>query len=86
VQVSLSDGVELHVEVFGEGRPVLWLPGGPGLSNYLEPVARELSGFRHILPDPRGTGRSGGGPHSLEVALTDLEDLRRNLGIRQWPW
>ncbi len=80
----MSDGIELHVDTFGNGPPLLWLPGGPGLGNYLQPVATEIRGFRNVLPDSRGTGRSQGHPHGLAVALRDLEDLRQALGIERW--
>lgn len=80
----MSDRVELHVELFGNGPPILWLPGGPGLNNYLHPVARAFPGFRSVLPDPRGTGRSQGQAHSLAVALQDLEDLRQALDLDRW--
>lgn len=80
----MADGVELDVELLGDGPPVVWLPGGPGLENYLRPVAAALPGFRHVLADPRGTGRSAGGPHPLTVAVQDLEDLRRALSVDRW--
>ena len=80
----MSDGVQLHVDVVGNGPPILWLPGGPGLDNYLRPVADALPGFLHVLPDPRGTGRSQGRPHGLAVAVHDLEDLRRSLEVERW--
>ena len=80
----MSDGIELQVDTVGSGPPVLWLPGGPGLDNYLHPVAQALPEFANVLPDPRGTGRSGGGPHNLADAIRDLEDLRRALAIGRW--
>lgn len=80
----MSDGVELHVVRQGDGPQVLWLPGGPGLDNYLAPVARDIAGLRHIAADPRGTGSSAGGPHDLRVAVRDLEDLRRALHLDAW--
>jgi proline iminopeptidase len=80
----MADGIELHLETFGTGRSVVWLPGGPGLNNYLGPVAKAMSGFRNILADPRGTGSSEGQPHGLGVAIQDLEDLRRALGLDSW--
>jgi len=43
-----------------------------------------MPGLRHILPDPWGTGRSEGMPHSLAVAVDDLEDLRCRLDIERW--
>ena len=80
----MSDGIELQVDTVGSGPPVLWLPGGPGLNNYLHPVADAFLGFSNVLPDPRGTGRSEGGPHNLEDAIRDLEDLRHALGHDRW--
>jgi len=80
----MSDGIELHVDIVGDGPPILWLPGGPGLSNYLHPVAQAFPDFSNIVPDPRGTGRSKGQPHSLAVAIQDLEDLRQTLGFDRW--
>lgn len=82
--MAMSDGVELHVDIVGNGPPILWLPGGPGLDNYLHPVARAFPGFQNVLPDPRGTGRSQGQPHGLAVAVHDLEDLRQALELERW--
>jgi pimeloyl-ACP methyl ester carboxylesterase len=55
-----SSGVELHVEVHGDGDPVLLLHGWPddaGLWRHQVP-ALTAAGFRVITPDLRGFGRS----------------------------
>ncbi|WP_102125730.1 alpha/beta fold hydrolase [Deinococcus planocerae] len=77
-------GAVLHVAQHGEGPPLLLLNGGGGCPNYLTPVAELLPGFRRVLPDPRGTGESTGGPHELATALTDLEAVREALGLERW--
>jgi pimeloyl-ACP methyl ester carboxylesterase len=56
-----SSGVGLHVEVHGDGDPVLLLHGWPddaGLWRHQVP-ALTAAGFRVIAPDLRGFGRSG---------------------------
>jgi pimeloyl-ACP methyl ester carboxylesterase len=56
-----SNGVELHVEVHGQGDPVLLLHGWPddaGLWRHQVPALTE-AGFLVIAPDLRGFGRSG---------------------------
>jgi pimeloyl-ACP methyl ester carboxylesterase len=54
------DGVELHVEVAGEGPPVLLVHGFPDSGrlwrNQLGPIVD--AGFTAIVPDLRGMGRS----------------------------
>ena len=55
-----SNGVELHVEVHGQGDPVLLLHGWPddaGLWRHQVPALTE-AGFLVIAPDLRGFGRS----------------------------
>lgn len=55
------DGVVLNVHTSGQGQPVLWLHGGgPGASGYTSfgqslPL---LTGYRHVVPDLPGFGRS----------------------------
>lgn len=80
-----SDGVALAVRVSGspDGRPTLQLSGGPGAVNYL-PDAPDGAGVRLHSPDPRGVGGSGGGPHDIGTALTDLEEVRRDAGVERW--
>lgn len=74
----------LHLSGRGDGPPLLLLSGGVGCPNYLAPVAEVLPGFRCLLPDPRGTGRSTGGVHGLTTALSDLEAIREALGLDRW--
>ena len=88
--VSVPGG-SLHYTIRGQGEPVLVLSGGPGFAgDYMAPVAAELSSsHRTILPDQRGTGRSrleklDETSLTVELAVADLERLRRELGIATW--
>ncbi|MFG1909753.1 alpha/beta fold hydrolase [Kribbella sp. NPDC048928] len=76
--------VELHVGVTGEGRDVVVLTGGPGCVQYLERDEISPAGHRAWYPEPRGVGRSGGGPHSIERAIADLEGIRVAVGVDRW--
>lgn len=78
------DGVELHVGVTGEGPDVVVLSGGPGCVQYLERDDIVLPGFRAWYPEPRGVSRSGGGPHTMEQAIADLEAIRVAAGVDNW--
>jgi proline iminopeptidase len=82
--VRAADGTALHVGVHGEGPDVLVLSGGPGCVHYLEHDHLGPAGHRAWFPEPRGVGRSGGGPHSMAQAVADLEDVRRAGGIDRW--
>jgi pimeloyl-ACP methyl ester carboxylesterase len=56
-----ANGIELHVEVHGDGDPVLLLHGWPddcGLWRHQVP-ALTAAGYRVITPDLRGFGQSG---------------------------
>lgn len=83
-QISVRDGVSLHVGVTGHGHDVAVLSGGPGCVHYLADERLAPRGLRAWFPDPRGVGRSGGGPHGMTQAIADLEDLRVDLGIERW--
>ena len=89
--LSVSD---LHTIVYEEvgnpdGRPALFLHGGPGVG--ISPDYRRFfdpEHYRTILVDQRGAGRST--PHS-EIRenttwdiVEDLEKLRSHLGCRDW--
>lgn len=70
----------------GSGPPVVWCHGGPGLWDYLGPVASMtndlVTSYRY---DQRGCGRSsGGGPHTLARSLQDLDALRLRWGFSRF--
>ena len=86
MRVDLADGVGLHVEELGDGRPLIVLHGGPGVDHtmfrpYLDPLADDL---RLLYVDERGQGRSDRvDPRtlSLEVFAQDVDRLAEALGL-----
>ncbi|WP_340538882.1 alpha/beta fold hydrolase [Nocardioides sp. GXZ039] len=80
------DDVDLHVGAAGpiQGPDLLLLTGGPGCVQYLERADLGPPGFRCWYPEPRGVGRSGGGPHTIERAIADLEAIRVAVGVDAW--
>jgi proline iminopeptidase len=78
------EGADLHVGVTGEGPDVLVLSGGPGCVHYLEREDLAPRSHRSWYPEPRGVGRSSGGPHTMERAVADLEAIREEVGVRRW--
>lgn len=85
--VKSKDGVAIHVTEYGSGKPVVLLSGGPGFNpGYLEPLWKNLPGYRCIVPDQRGTGQSVGlniDTVSMTVAnyVEDLEAIREHLNL-----
>jgi proline iminopeptidase len=93
--LDVGDGQQIYWECAGnpDGRPVLYLHGGPGSGctpgnrRYFDPAI-----YKIILTDQRGCGRSR--PHvgkatDLEINTTthliaDLERLREHLRIDRW--
>lgn len=89
--LAVGDGHEIHWQTSGnpEGRPVVWLHGGPGSS--ASPLHRRLFDpalFWVIQFDQRGCGRSrpAGAIHDNETAdlISDIERLRIHLGVTTW--
>jgi proline iminopeptidase len=89
--LKVSDRHDLYYEEVGnpQGRPVVFLHGGPG--GGCNPLARRFydpAFYRIILFDQRGAGQST--PHAaLEENTTwdlvaDIERLRAMLGIERW--
>ncbi|NKY88283.1 prolyl aminopeptidase [Nocardia veterana] len=93
--LDVGDGQHIYWEESGnpEGKPVVFLHGGPGGGT--GPTHRQFfdpAAYRIVLFDQRGCGRST--PHvadgaSLEVNTTwhlvaDIERLRGHLGIDRW--
>jgi pimeloyl-ACP methyl ester carboxylesterase len=64
--ISLVDDLPVYYESFGEGRPIVFLPGwgnanGEGRDVH-EPVFAEREGWRRIYLDPPGTGNTPSRP------------------------
>jgi pimeloyl-ACP methyl ester carboxylesterase/quercetin dioxygenase-like cupin family protein len=87
VEQLVVDGAELHVEVAGEGRPLV-LVHGLGLSGALWSPVRDALGSSHrlVLVDLRGAGRSRElEQHELSLArwAQDLGAVVRALGLER---
>lgn len=82
--VQADDETSLHVGVTGSGPDVVVLSGGPGCVHYLENDDIAPRGMRAWYPEPRGVGRSAGGPHTMVEAVADLEAVRHAAGVDRW--
>ncbi len=94
--LPVGNGHEIYWETSGnpDGRPVVFLHGGPGAGTTAQ--HRRLfdpDRYRIVLFDQRGCGRSR--PHAAEPTadlstnttwhlVADIEKLRSHLGIRAW--
>lgn len=84
--VRLADGAALWTTVSGIGPPVVCCHGGPGLWNYLEPLASLIDdAFTVVRFDQRGCGRSSGeGRFTIAQAVDDLDQLRAAMAVDRW--
>lgn len=93
--LAVGDGQSVYWEVSGnpDGKPVVFLHGGPGGGT--APFHRQFfdpAAYRIVLFDQRGCGRST--PHLADDAslehnttghlIADIEALREHLGIARW--
>ncbi|QBJ94938.1 prolyl aminopeptidase [Rhodococcus sp. ABRD24] len=93
--LEVGDGQRVYWEVSGnpDGKPVVFLHGGPGGGTH--PAHRQFfdpGAYRIVLFDQRGCGRST--PHVADGAdlsvnttghlIADIETLRGHLGINRW--
>ncbi|MEU1438424.1 alpha/beta hydrolase [Streptomyces sp. NPDC005786] len=82
---SAPDGTRLAYRTYGEGEPVLCVPGGPADSRYLGELGGLSAHRRLIVPDLRGTGRSAvpedTATYRCDRLVDDIEALRRHLGL-----
>ncbi|MFE9498921.1 alpha/beta fold hydrolase [Streptomyces collinus] len=84
---TAHDGTELAYHVFGDGPPVVCLPGGPQDSAYLGELGGLSAHRQLVMLDLRGTGRSA---MPADVAscrcdrlVDDVEALRECLGLER---
>ncbi|MDX2936801.1 alpha/beta fold hydrolase [Streptomyces ipomoeae] len=82
---SAHDGTKLAYHVFGDGPPVVCLPGGPTDSAYLGDLGG-LSAHRQLIRlDLRGTGQSATpedtASYRCDRLVDDVEALREHLGL-----
>jgi proline iminopeptidase len=87
--VTVDDGVRLRTWTTGRRTglpPVVLLHGGPGLWDYLEPVARLLEPLTVVHRfDQRGCGGSDpSADHTMARYVADIEALRRHWGHEDW--
>lgn len=81
LDVRSDDDCRLWVEQAGAGPPLVLCHGGPGLWDYLDPVARLLQDHARVIRwDQRGCGRSQRrGPYSVARFVADLDAVRDQL-------
>jgi len=86
-----TDSSQTYYKIFGKGRPILIINGGPGMnSNGFEPMAKILAEkHQTIIYDQRGTGKStlkelNDITISMKLMADDIESLRKHLKIKKW--
>ena len=84
--VVSDDAVPLWIVEEGAGVGFILCHGGPGLWDYLAPVAEVArASMRVVRWDQRGCGRSGpAAVHSVERYVEDMEAIRNALGFQRW--
>ena len=95
--LRVRDGTEIYWEASGrpDGKPALYLHGGPGSTLGTGGYRRRLDPSRYLIVgiDQRGCGRSrplvtevpGSLPGNTTQALVaDIEEVRAHLGIERW--
>ena len=80
------NGASVWTATRGSGPPVLLVHGGPGICDYLAPVADMLDDIATVHRDEqRGCGRSPEvEPIDIETLVTDIEALRVAWGHERW--
>jgi pimeloyl-ACP methyl ester carboxylesterase len=84
-QLTLAD-VALHYEVYGNGEPLVLIPGvAGGAWMWSRQVASLATKFRVVTFDPRGIGQSSfrSEPLTMRLLADDIAALLRRLGIEQ---
>lgn len=84
-QVS-ANGASIWTATQGSGPPVVLCHGGPGIYDYLGPVAAMIDDVATVHRyDQRGCGRSDEiGPYDVRTFVDDLDALRAFWGYEAW--
>lgn len=85
------DGGNMYYKTIGEGEPIVFIHGGPGLThNYFIPYFEELvsNGYKLIFYDQRGNGKSNNikldkDYISIDKFTVDIELLRKELMLEK---
>jgi aminoacrylate hydrolase len=80
------DGIDIYYEVYGDGPPLLLVPGLGGTGNYWRPQIEAFSkSFKVIVHDHRGTGESTRSDidYSVDQMTRDLVGLMDAIGIER---
>ncbi len=82
----MDDGARLWVASGGIGPELSLAHGGPGMWDYLGPLASLLEPFATVHRwDQRGSGRSDvTGPYTVDRFLADMDAVRESLGVERW--
>lgn len=85
-EIIKLDDISLWMATQGEGLPVILSHGGPGIYDYLKPVADMIDDLSFVIRyDQRGCGRSEKKrPYDLDIYLKDMENIRKYFGIDKW--
>src|SRR5881396_1651751 len=81
------NGCQIHFEARGDGVPLLLLHGGLGAgADWRHVFASDPAGFRVIVPDMRGHGRSTNpsGEFTFRQAALDVSALLDHLGVERF--
>jgi len=95
--LDVSGGNAIHWEIAGhpDGKPALFLHGGPGAPPRSNGYRRlfDLTRYKVVSIDQRGCGRSRPlaidaldrlHENTTEVLIADIEAVRRHLGVSRW--
>ena len=80
------NGTSMWTATQGNGHPAVLCHGGPGVYDYLEPVAAMIDSVATVHRyDQRGCGRTQDlGPYDIDTFVADLDALRTCWGHATW--
>ena len=83
-QTILINGLEIH-NIKGEGAPVIFLHGGPGVYGYIEKFCHLLSGAGDIFYYNQRGSKQNSDVIKIEHHISDLEKVVSHVGSEEKP-